>query len=495
MYLQCNAFAATRRPPSNSNRVHRLESARIEMLLCLAVLALAFTAVQGTPLSRAVQPGHVYGTWDIIQRDSSEKCPAVIRHIAYRTTKDPAVFVIKHDDIFHNNVECGGGPRMIFVRGDAILDPTLLSDRTSRSVLEKLDKYIHQDASYMATAKKLQVAKVAFYGILELNNRYCGGVTSFEEGAKGFLVAEAKVSVKIPPFSAALPAGMKYMALFEGGTGGRRCLYSAAIDSGPLRKPINAVSQVSPSVQPKPAATSPSASPAASPSVSEAPKEDPTAVPEPEKKTPAASPKASSQGEPTGSGSVFDKASKNSTINEGNPTCFPGSAMVQLSDGTFVPMRQLKIGDTVRVAPSFHSKVFMFTHKLSNGLYPFVRINTVGGQSIELSPGHFLYINGALSPASTARRGDMLTLANGTPASVTEVSRRFAQGLYNPQTLHGDISVNNVLCSTYTTGVERVIAHSALAPLRLFYRVFGVFTTALETGRYGPPTLVQTTKY
>lgn len=45
-----------------------------------------------------------------------------------------------------------------------------------------------------------------------------------------------------------------------------------------------------------------------------------------------------------------------------------------------------------------------------------------------------------------------------------------ARGLYNPQTKHGSIIVNNILAGTYTTAVAPGLVHAVLAPLRAFSR-------------------------
>jgi hypothetical protein len=55
-------------------------------------------------------------------------------------------------------------------------------------------------------------------------------------------------------------------------------------------------------------------------------------------------------------------------------------------------------------------------------------------------------------------------------------------GLYNPQTLHGDIVVDGVRASTYTEAVDPVFAHAVLAPVRAVYRWFGVEVGGMDGG-------------
>jgi hypothetical protein len=62
------------------------------------------------------------------------------------------------------------------------------------------------------------------------------------------------------------------------------------------------------------------------------------------------------------------------------------------------------------------------------------------------------------------------------------VSKVLATGLYNPQTLQGDVVVDNVRASTYTTAVEPAFAHAVLTPLRAAYSALGFSTASLEAG-------------
>ena len=54
-------------------------------------------------------------------------------------------------------------------------------------------------------------------------------------------------------------------------------------------------------------------------------------------------------------------------------------------------------------------------------------------------------------------------------------------GLYNPHTLQGDIVVNGVLTSTYTSAFSPVLAHLVFAPLRALYRA-GVDVVKVDVG-------------
>jgi Hint module len=101
----------------------------------------------------------------------------------------------------------------------------------------------------------------------------------------------------------------------------------------------------------------------------------------------------------------------------------------------------------------------------------FVTLRTEAGASLSASPGHYIYINGNLATALTAVVGDELWLADGSSTRIVAINHERLRGLYNPQTLHGDLIVDGVVVSTYTTAVEPRFAHAALlGPARALYR-------------------------
>jgi len=166
--------------------------------------------------------------------------------------------------------------------------------------------------------------------------------------------------------------------------------------------------------------------------------------------------------------------------------CFPAAATVELRDGRTVAMADLAVGDAVRVAPgstdAAFSRVFMFTHKRPTGTYPMVTLTTGGGVTLTATRGHYVYANGRATAAAAVVVGDALTLASGADAAVTAVGRSVGVGLYNPQTLHGDVVVDGVRASTYTTAVAPGVAAALLAPLRAAYTLTGYSSAALHGG-------------
>lgn len=174
-------------------------------------------------------------------------------------------------------------------------------------------------------------------------------------------------------------------------------------------------------------------------------------------------------------------------VSEGTPgpeirneaVCFPSSATVQLQDGSVKKMSNVELGDKVLVAAGKYSEVYMFTHKLENVRHNFVTLKASNGIEISLTSGHYVYVNGALVPAGTAKVGDTLQSPSGDSHAIESVTWKVMNGLYNPQTVHGDIVVDGVRASTYTTVAQPTAAHAMLAPLRSLYNRFGGFTTTM----------------
>eukprot|EP00178_Gracilaria_changii_P004760 TRINITY_DN17760_c0_g1_i1.p1 TRINITY_DN17760_c0_g1~~TRINITY_DN17760_c0_g1_i1.p1 ORF type:complete len:421 (-),score=53.82 TRINITY_DN17760_c0_g1_i1:742-2004(-) len=162
-----------------------------------------------------------------------------------------------------------------------------------------------------------------------------------------------------------------------------------------------------------------------------------------------------------------------------NRECFPASASVRLRNGQVRSMRDVTVGDEVLVGRNLFSPVFMFTHRLSYFMTRFVRFQLDSGDELAVTPNHYVYADGHLVTAQSAKRGQRMLLANGSTAAIQCIDWIRDAGLFNPQTIHGDIVVNNVLVSTYTKAVEPQVAHGLLAPLRAWYGLVSRLSTAL----------------
>jgi hypothetical protein len=200
---------------------------------------------------------------------------------------------------------------------------------------------------------------------------------------------------------------------------------------------------------------------------------------------------ASSGGQTTGGGNRQSPASPSTPSGPAGETpkssssrfplrCFGASALVELESGIPKRMDELAVGDRVKVGNNLFSDIFMFTHKLPAIKNNFVVIRTVSGQVITLTPGHFIYLNNDLVDSAAAKVGDIIFLGNGALSTVSAVSQTVEAGLYNPQTLQGDIVVNGIIASTYTTALRPDTAHALLLPLRALYSAFSLLVNGFE---------------
>ncbi len=158
--------------------------------------------------------------------------------------------------------------------------------------------------------------------------------------------------------------------------------------------------------------------------------------------------------------------------------CLAGDAMVTMAGGKTIRVDKLNEGDEVARG----RQVFMFTHRDAQKLGRFLRFTCTTGETLELTHGHYLYVNGVLRAARDVRVGDTLQRADGSVAAVREVVEVLKTGVYNPQTEQGDIEVNGFVVSTYTEAIQPAIAHSALFPLRAVWRWAGWTTRVLYGG-------------
>lgn len=162
-------------------------------------------------------------------------------------------------------------------------------------------------------------------------------------------------------------------------------------------------------------------------------------------------------------------------------SCFPAAATVRTQDRGVVRMDRLAIGDRVVAGRDangneLYSGVFLFSHQDSDTVSDFVRIFSSNDRLLELSAGHYLYVNRKLVTASSVREGDSLVDEDGSSIRVSRVGKVRRRGLYNPQTMNGNIVVDGVLVSTYTTAIQPAVASALLTPVRAAYQCGTAFS-------------------
>lgn len=151
--------------------------------------------------------------------------------------------------------------------------------------------------------------------------------------------------------------------------------------------------------------------------------------------------------------------------------CFPSSAKVELEDGSMKRMDEVKVGDRVLSRQGIYSEVYTFSHRLLEGWYRFVRLETKSGRGdVSLSRGHYVYVNGGrMKVAEEVVVGDEVELSEGKWEEVVKVEWIHQEGLINPHTRQGDVVVNGVRCSTFTSAVEPRLAKGLLWPVKILY--------------------------
>lgn len=158
--------------------------------------------------------------------------------------------------------------------------------------------------------------------------------------------------------------------------------------------------------------------------------------------------------------------------------------MVALESGQVVRMINLKIGDRVQVGPNEFSPVFMFTHKSQQTSHGFLIFRTGNDRrmvEVVVTGGHYLYVNGRLATARSAKVSDTLLSADEEPLSILSITKKTMRSLYNPQTVHGDIVVNGVIASTYTDTIVHDAAQAMFAPFRALYTMNGLLGRIAES--------------
>lgn len=151
--------------------------------------------------------------------------------------------------------------------------------------------------------------------------------------------------------------------------------------------------------------------------------------------------------------------------------CFPADANVQLLNESHMRMDKLLVGHQVRVEKNLHSAVFMFSHAERHKLTTFISVFTRCGQNETLTPGLLIYVDGGLYMARGVRPGHYIKLADGDWCRVHRTDVVVRRGIFNPHTIDGQLAMNGIVTSTYTTALHPMGAHTLLTPIRALSRV------------------------
>lgn len=421
---------------------------------------LASTAFLAGVANAGATGSDLSGVYTSISDAPESLCPPLINQTTYVSSGDKT-FSLPHNTIIHNDKRCNGNNVRIFkyydndlfVEGSSLIPPGL-SDMLS-SVGTNVNAKFAMDQS----------EEKYFIGYEEVG-RYCQDGSKFESGTTAFLFRPFK-NVRLATIDTVFSPGRKYLIMVPR-YANTMCAYESEISG----KYDNDEDKNKATAEGKD-------------DTKEAIEETPDATTEAEFDSLQSTPDVTASGleEPIEPITFADEVSESSAeeVDDGS-SCFPGDATVQLENGSLKPMTKLNLGDRVMVAAGEFSDVFMFTHKTSHSVTEFVRITTSTGNTLSLTRGHYMYINGVLAAAKTIKTGDYVELDTGAFSTVVAVSSSVERGLFNPQTISGDIVVNGMRASTFTTSVTPSVAQSLLAPVRVMYNTLGWSTSIFDNG-------------
>lgn len=181
-------------------------------------------------------------------------------------------------------------------------------------------------------------------------------------------------------------------------------------------------------------------------------------------------------------GEDADGAAASPTADADESVCFPATATVDVEARGRVAMAALRLGDRVRVSATAYEPVVLFSHRDAAATGDYVALTTAAGRVLVATVGHLVYTASAAAPggwaltrAGSVAVGDVLPLVEAAadaaapaPADggrVVAVAPAAAAGLYNPHTPSGDLVVDGVRVSAYTTAVPVRVARSLLVPV------------------------------
>lgn len=159
---------------------------------------------------------------------------------------------------------------------------------------------------------------------------------------------------------------------------------------------------------------------------------------------------------------------------DGERACFPAKANVRTMTRGIVDISDVRVGEFVSGGKGTWTRAIGFSHRDRFARVKMVEISARSGQRVRASEGHYMYTWRGLTAAGDVTTADWIRVENGTMERVSSVKRVADTGLVNLQTVSGDVVVDGVWASTYTTAVRTEIAHAALAPLRALMEVVGM---------------------
>ncbi|CAF0856523.1 unnamed protein product [Adineta steineri] len=172
------------------------------------------------------------------------------------------------------------------------------------------------------------------------------------------------------------------------------------------------------------------------------------------------------------------------TLSAQRASCFSGSSIITLADGTNKPLSHIQIGDKVLVnQQNIYEPILSFIHAKSDGLFSFLAIQIQSTKSnlsstIFVSPNHlvFDFDSGKALFAGKFHVGDRVQFIDNNeivPGEIVNIELTKQEGYYAPLTSSGTIVVNGVVASNYATVSNHELAHQVMGIYRWWIGLFG----------------------
>jgi len=138
----------------------------------------------------------------------------------------------------------------------------------------------------------------------------------------------------------------------------------------------------------------------------------------------------------------------------GGVFCFSGEDTVEMEHVGTIPMKDLKIGDSILVRDEPNDKkyerVYSFGHRSDSIPTEFLSIQTTDGAALELTKDHLIFVEEGMSiiPASDLKQQQQL-IHNHQLVGIESVDTVTRVGMYAPFTPSGELIVNGFRVSTF----------------------------------------------
>jgi Hint module len=132
----------------------------------------------------------------------------------------------------------------------------------------------------------------------------------------------------------------------------------------------------------------------------------------------------------------------------GISVCFPGESRVEVANKGLVALKDLTLGDMVKVSREKYSEIYSFGHYDREVHASYLSIDAGLDSPLLISPDHMVFVNDKAIRAASVTIGDKLSLADGY-ATVRSIDTVSAVGAFAPFTKDGTLVVDSIKVSSY----------------------------------------------